>query len=136
MKLRGRKERGLFNRGWRYALIGVFCALANNVLMIGTDMLGGHYLLGTTLAFLIVTPMAYLLHSQFTFDAAISVRALAKFVLGVASAYPIAVIIMAILCSGLKLPVVIAAPIATIALFLWNFVAAHWAIFPTSERGT
>jgi hypothetical protein len=45
-------------------------------------------------------------------------------------AYPISVAMMVVLCSGLGLRVAIATPIATVALFVWNFVAAHWAILP------
>jgi hypothetical protein len=38
---------------------------------------------------------------------------------------------MAILCTGLGIPVIIAAPTATIVLFLWNYASAHWAILGT-----
>jgi len=48
----------------------------------------------------------------------------------VASAYPLAVLSMVVLCSGFKLGVAIATPIATAVVFLWNFTAAHWAILP------
>lgn len=49
-------------------------------------------------------------------------------------AYPISVAMMIVLCSGLSLSVAIATPIATVALFVWNFVAAHWAILPRLYR--
>jgi hypothetical protein len=35
---------------------------------------------------------------------------------------------MAILCTGLGLPVALAFPITTIMLFVWNYASAHWAI--------
>jgi hypothetical protein len=35
---------------------------------------------------------------------------------------------MFVLCSILSVSPTIAAPIATLLLFVWNYVAAHWAI--------
>jgi putative flippase GtrA len=121
-------RRALIERSWRYTLVGAICAVANNLFMIGTDLLGGHYLLGTFIAFLFVTPIAYLLHSWFTFGRPLNARAFARFTVGVATAYPIAACLMVVLCSGLRFPVVLAAPIATVILFVWNFMAAHWTI--------
>jgi putative flippase GtrA len=98
--------------------------------MLAVDFAGGHYLLGTVIAFLAVTPLAYALHSRFTFAEPFRLKSFLRFAGGVASAYPVAVAMMILLCSGLRLNVAIATPITTVALFVWNFVAAHWAILP------
>jgi putative flippase GtrA len=124
------QKRTLVERGWRYTLIGAICALSNYAIMLSVDFLGGHYLLGTVIAFIIVTPMAYVLHSLFTFAEPFRLKAFMRFVGGVASAYPVATALMIILCSGLRLSVAIATPIATVAMFAWNFGAAHWSILP------
>ena len=136
-----RRERRLVERGWRYTLVGGFCALANYIIMLANDAVGGHYLLGTVIAFVIVTPTAYILHSLFTFAEPFGVKAFLRFVAGVASAYPVATALMIILCSGLRLSVAIATPIATVLMFGWNFAAAHWSIlrglglFRSGKRG-
>jgi putative flippase GtrA len=122
--------RPLVERSWRYSLVGLLCAMSNYVIILAVDVAGGHYLLGVLMAFLAITPVAYLLHSQFTFAEPLRLRAFWRFAGGVASAYPIAVIMMIVLCSGLGLSVAVAVPIATVALFVWNFAAAHWAIVP------
>lgn len=124
------RKRPLVERGWRYTLVGAVCATAHNVIMIVADQVGVHYLLGTVISFLAVTPLGYALHSRFTFAEPLRVKAFARFVGGVAMAYPISVAMMIVLCSGLGLSVAIATPIATVALFVWNFIAAHWAILP------
>lgn len=126
----GARERPLLERGWRYTLVGAVCAIAHNAIMIAADHVGIHYLLGTVISFFAVTPLGYLLHSRFTFAEPPRLKAFARFVGGVAMAYPISVAMMVVLCSGLSLSVVIATPITTAALFVWNFVAAHWAILP------
>jgi putative flippase GtrA len=122
--------RALVGRGWRYTLVGLVCAAANYIIMLAVDFLGGHYMLGTVVSFLIVTPSAYLMHSQFTFAEPLSWKAFTRFVAAVATTYPIAVFMLMILCSGLGLSVAVATPIAIVTLFAWNFVAAHWAILP------
>lgn len=122
------RERPFVERGWRYTLVGLACAVSNYVIMLANDAAGGHYLLGTVIAFVIVTPMAYALHSWFTFAEPFSGPAFVRFVGGVASAYPIAAGLLIILCSGLHLSVAIAWPILTVLIFGWNFAAAHWSI--------
>ncbi|WP_192243703.1 GtrA family protein [Mesorhizobium silamurunense] len=123
-------ERPLLERGWRYMLVGLVCAITHNAIMIAVDRVGGHYLLGTVVSFMAVSPLGYALHSWFTFAEPLRLKAFARFVGGMAAAYPISTAIMIVLCSGLGLSVAIATPIATVALFAWNFVAAHWAILP------
>jgi putative flippase GtrA len=124
------RARPILERGWRYTLVGLFCVIANNAILIAVDLAGGHYLLGTVVAFLVVTPTAYGLHTYFTFKSEPSIRAFVRFSATVATTYPIIILMLALLCSGLRLPVTIAAPIASAVMFLWNFVAAHWAILP------
>ena len=118
----------LIGRTARYTLIGGLCALANNAVMILGDLAGGHYVPMTLLAFLTVTPLGYVLHANFTFREPRSFTGLLRFASGGLLGLALALFIMAVLCTGLGLPVVIAAPIATILLILWNYAAAHWAI--------
>jgi putative flippase GtrA len=123
-------KRTLTERSWRYTLVGAVCALLNYAIMLAVDAVGGHYLVGTTIAFAAVTPVGYLIHSRFTFAEPLRSAALVRYVGGVASAYPVAAGLMAFLCSGLHLSVAVAWPIATVAIFGWNFTAAHWSILP------
>jgi putative flippase GtrA len=122
--------RPLVERGWRYTLIGLVCALCNYAIILGVDAAGGHYMLALLIAFLAVTPLGFVLHSRFTFAEPLRWGSFMRFTAGVASAYPLAVLSMVVLCSGFQLGVAIATPIATAVVFLWNFTAAHWAILP------
>jgi putative flippase GtrA len=112
----------------RYAMVGAACAVMNNILLIAGDTLGVHYMVSTVLAFSIVTPSAYLLHAAYTFGEARSWTALWRFSAGLAFGFPIFFLVMALLCSGLRLPMIMAAPLATLILFVWNYVSARWAI--------
>lgn len=121
-------KRSLAERGWRYTVVGLLCALGNYGVLVTVDLLGGHYLLGMLLGFLLIAPPGYMLHSWFTFAEPLSLRAFVRFSGSLLASYPIATAIMVTLCSGLRLSVVTAVPVATAAMFLWNFAAAHWAI--------
>jgi putative flippase GtrA len=122
--------RALVERGTRYSLVGVVCVLLNYAIIVATNGAGLHYMLAMLIAFAVVTPVGFLLHSRFTFHERLRWQAFWRFCAGAASAAPLAFAAMILLCSGLKLHVAVATPIATLIVFLWNFVAAHWAIVP------
>jgi putative flippase GtrA len=48
--------------------------------MIAADQAGIHYLLGTVISFLAVTPLGYLLHSRLTFGEPRRLKAFTRFV--------------------------------------------------------
>jgi putative flippase GtrA len=112
----------------RYAALGIVCALGHCAVMIAGDFAGYSYVTMTVIAYFCVTPFAYLGHAACTFNEEISVRGFLRFASGVALGFPLSFLSMAIFCSGLGMPVVIAAPATTVVLFLWNYVSAHWAI--------
>lgn len=116
-----------------YTLIGAVCALAQNGVMIVGAAAGGHYAWLAVLAFALVTPLGYILHARITFVEKTSWRHFIRFASGVAAGFPLYFAVMAVLCSGFGLAVAIAAPIATVVLYLWNYISAHWAI---SSRST
>lgn len=115
-------------RPLRYLFVGATCATLNNIFIIGADSFGYHYAWSTIAAFLLVTPFGFWLHSRFTFDAALSWRSFGTFFLWVAAGFPLSLIIMAVLCSGLHVKVIFAAPLTTGILLAWNYVSARLAI--------
>ncbi len=112
----------------RYLVIACFCAASHNVIMIAGDYVGISYAIMTFVSFMLVTPTAYALHTRFTFAERLSAARLLRFVSGTAIGLPLSLLVMAILCTLLKLPVIIAAPIATVVLFGWNYASAHLSI--------
>lgn len=115
-------------RTTRYTAIGAICAVTHNALMILGYWAGVSYVPMSLLSFLIVTPLGYSLHACFTFEASFSMYDLYRFSAGVAAGFPLYFIVMAILCSGIGLSIVLASPITTIILYLWNYASAHWAM--------
>jgi putative flippase GtrA len=114
--------------GRRYLTVGALCALVYNLIMIGADFAGLHYLPATLIAVGVVAPLGYFLHCRFTFRKALSLEGFLRFSAGIALAYPLLLALMMLFCSGLGLPVPIASPLATAVLVVFNYVSAHWAI--------
>ena len=118
----------LAKRTARYTIVGAICAALNNLLIIGGDFLGVGYVAMSVAAFVVVTPLgvshAYRLHLQ---GAAIRPRTAALLLRG-ATGFPLFILLMAIFCSGLGMPVAIATPLCTVILYAWNYALAHWAI--------
>ena len=118
----------LLAHGRRYLTVGAICAITHNLIMIGADFFGIHYLPGTLISFAVVTPLGYSLHCRFTFRKAHTLDGFLRFMAGIAVGYPLSLALMILFCSGLGLPVIVAAPLATVLLFVFNYVSAHWAI--------
>lgn len=115
-------------QGGRYLTVGALCAVTHNVIMIGADFAGLHYVLATLISFLVLTPLGYTLHCRFTFREACSVAGFLRFTGGIVAAYPLSLGLMVLFCTGLGWPVLVAAPLTTVLLIVYNYVSAHWAI--------
>lgn len=122
------KGDGTIGRTTRYTLVGAACAVTYNVIMIAGSRSGADYISLTVLAYLVMTPMAYALHTRFTFAIRRSWQDFTRFAAGVAASIPINFIMIATLCSGLHLSVAVAAPVTTVVMFLWNYASTHWAL--------
>lgn len=118
----------LIAHGRRYLSVGALCAITHNLIMIGGDLAGLHYFPATLVSFAVVTPLGYSLHCRFTFRKPHSLDGFLRFMAGIAVGYPLSLALMVLFCSGLGLPVVVAAPLATAVLVAFNYVSAHWAI--------
>lgn len=112
----------------RYLVIGLCCAVLNNVILIGADFAGLHYVSATLLTFATTVPLAYLAHATWSFSAERSWRAFGRFVLGSISSLLVAAAAIAFFCGALDLPMIVGAPSATLAMTVYNFLMARWAV--------
>ena len=112
----------------RYLAGGAICAILNNIILIGGDALGFGYGLLTFLTFLITGTVAYRLHCWFTFRKARRWDGYLQFMAGIALGVPVTLLLLALLCSLLGLPMWIAAPVLTVLMLLYNYANARLAI--------
>lgn len=119
---------------FRFALVGLTCALVHNAIMIGLDRVGMHYAASSVVSFLVVVVLGYGLHVRYTFGVAPVSGAFWRYTLGMAANYPLSLVLLFVLCDLVQLPVAIAAPVATVMLFGWNFVASRWALIRPAAK--
>ncbi len=122
------RTRAFAGRTARYTMVGAICAVLNNILIIGGGFLGAGYVAMSLVAFALTTPLGYLLNTRFTFEKPPSIGGLLRFASAAATVFPVFLVLMAIFCSGLGMPVAIATPLCTIILYFYNYALAHWAI--------
>lgn len=112
----------------RYLLVGAACAGANNLLLIGGAAAGLHYTVCIGLTVLVVLPASYPAHACWTFRSAMSWGSFGRYLLGSLSGVVVASLMVALLCGPLGLPMPIAAPTATAAMLVYNFLMTRWAV--------
>ena len=112
----------------RYLAVGATCAVLNSLILIGLDRLGIHYVVSSLIAFVVVVSVGYSLHSWFTFRVRRGLSTFALYVVALAANYPLQVVMLYVLVDLMRLPIVIASPISTLALAGWNVFATRWAL--------
>ena len=117
-----------------YGTIGVICASVSNFIIIASSLAGTEYWNGTVLAFVLVTPLGYVLQSRFTFGVELSTRRFIHFTGGVAIGAVLFLALVGLFHSAFGVPVWIASPLATLLLFCWNYIASYWAISSATKE--
>jgi putative flippase GtrA len=113
----------------RFFTVGLVCALTHNAIMIGGDWAGLHYVVSSLLSFAVVVALGFWLHSGWTFpDAQRSRISFARYAGTMALNLPLSIALMFVFVDLAHLAVVIAAPLVTVLLAAFNFVAGRWAL--------
>ncbi|HEX4507445.1 MAG TPA: GtrA family protein [Alphaproteobacteria bacterium] len=112
----------------RYSAVGAVCAVASNIVIIGSNLAGINDQVAIILAVATVTPLAYVLQSWFTFHSPLSMQRFLRFVAGVGVGTLWFVLLMTLFQHVLGMTVWVASPLTTLLIFIWNFAAARWAI--------
>ena len=117
-----------FNRIPRYALVGALCAGLYNVIMIAGDALGVNFVASSVFAFVVNVALGYTLHCRFTFSEPMTVRGLARYTAAMLLNLPLSIGGVWLLHGVVRAPMWLASPVVTALLFIWNYVATHWAV--------
>lgn len=113
----------------RFAAVGLACAVLHNVIMIGGDALGLHYVVSSVISFAIVVAAGFAMHSAWTFpESERSRMSFGRYALSMSANFPLFVAGMFVLVDLAALPVPLAAPLVTLALMAFNFIATRWAL--------
>ena len=117
-----------FDRIPRYALVGALCAGLYNLIMIAGDAAGVNFVASTVVAFVVNVLVGYTLHCRFTFSEPMTVRGLARYTAAMLLNLPLSIGGVWLLHGVVRAPMWLASPVVTALLFVWNYVATHWAV--------
>lgn len=120
----------MFHRGPRYACVGLGCAVTNNLLLIGMDAAKIHYAIAVIVSALIMIPLSYYLQLHVTFSVEPEWGAFVRYASALLLNPPISWFLLFLIHDHGGLPMIWAAPIITLIMFIWNFAASNWAIVP------
>ncbi len=127
--------RGLLTAIPTYSVIGAVCLAINNVILIGGERLGVHYLPATLFCYVFVGGFAFVCHAKLTFRTMPSWRGYLRFQAAQATGAVLTLAMLFALRGLLDLPMWVAAPAATLAMFVYNFVSTRWAVSAPSQPG-
>lgn len=111
-----------------YAAVSLFCVLFNNALLIGLDYMSVHYTLSVLISAAIMIPLSFFLHARFTYAVEPTSASFWRYASVLILNTPAAWLLFLIIHDRGGLPMLYAAPIVTVILFAWNYVASAWAI--------
>ena len=119
----------------RYLTVGASCMLLHLAIMIIGDAAGLHYVMSSVISLVTVTAFGYALHSGWTYPGSERGGAsLARYLATVGANFPISLAGLFAFVDLLGLPVAIAAPIVTVLLVAFNFVASRWVFRPRQSN--
>jgi putative flippase GtrA len=115
-------------RGARYLVVAAFCAGLHNAIMITLDYFGVHYGISLLVSAAVLIPTGFYLQSRFTFSVSGSWSAFWRYAAVMIVNTPLSFIFLWLLYDVMALPMIIAAPISTLVLLAWNYLASGWAV--------
>lgn len=120
----------------RYLTVGVACMLLHIAIMIAGDAVGLHYVVSSVISLVVVTAFGYALHSKWTYPQAERGGAsFTRYIVLVGSNFPLSLAGLFVFVDLLGVSVPIAAPVVTVFLVGFNYVASRW-VFGAAGRGT
>ena len=111
-----------------YPFVAGFCALLHNVIIIGLDRVGVHYAIASVVSFFLVAASGYLLHCAITYRTSPALRSFVRYLGAMAFNLPLSIVALFLFHDLARLPMIIASPLATVALFVANYFLSTWAI--------
>ena len=112
----------------RFLSVGLICAVAHNAIVIAASLAHIHYAVACLVSYVVVVVLGFMLHARFTFLVPPTFAAFSRYAISMAANYPITLALLFLMSDVARWPVAIAAPVATVLLFVWNFASSRWAI--------
>lgn len=117
----------------RYLVVGGFCALLGNAILIVFDRVGINYVVSCLVSFVATVLIAYGFHTHWTFGSQRSLEGLLRYGAAMAINLPVALGLLFLLVSVAGLQMAIAAPALTIIQTAFNYLVAATLMRPRTR---
>jgi len=117
----------------RFVVVGLVCAGLHNAIVIAGAWAHVHYVISCAVSYVVVVGVGFALHAGYTFQQQPSLQSFLRYALSMAANYPFTLALLFLMCDVGGWPVALAAPIATVLMVGWNFLASRWAIVRSSQ---
>ena len=111
-----------------YVTVSGFCVLLHTANLIVADKIGMPLGLAVLVSFIIVACAGYVLHALFTFRQPLAAIRLVRYAAAMSVNIPLAYVTIWTWHVAVGLPMLIAAPVASVCMLGLNFVLGRWAI--------
>jgi len=112
----------------RYAVVSAFCALLNNVLLVGLVAGGVHYLLVACINLFVISITGFLLQAYIVFREPPTKKGFARYFAAMVANQLLWIASLHLLYDLMKIPMAVSGPTATVFFFIWNYVVTRWAL--------
>lgn len=112
----------------RYLAGAVLCVAVNNVALFCNEAMGGSLARGVLLSWISGGLTGYLWHALITYRKPISFRGCAKFLAGALLGIPLAWLTLWILTVLLMVPILLAGPVTSLAMFGYHYANTLFAL--------
>ena len=119
---------------FRYSITAGICLLLCMTLIPLFNFWGLHYVLATCLAFCIICVVGFFLHCFWTFGVESNFKSFVRYVSTMAINLPLTIAIIAIGHDFASLSVAVSTALASMILFIWNYLSIRWAVARNSRR--
>jgi putative flippase GtrA len=113
--------------------IAIVCVLVNNVLLITLDWLSVRSAPSVLISAVVMIPLSFGLHARLTYAVQPTWAAFRRYAAVLIVNTPLAWLLLLAIHDLGKMPMIYAAPIVTLLLFLWNFSASTWALLTARQ---
>lgn len=112
----------------RYSVVSGACLLLGMTLIPLLSWWGLHYAVATFIAFCLIAIIGFLSHSYWTFDVGRKLSSFVRYVSTIALNLPLTIILISIGHDLFGISVAVSTALASAMLFVWNYLAARWAV--------
>ncbi|MEJ7933707.1 GtrA family protein [Sphingobium sp. AN558] len=123
-------------RSPRYVLVSLFCMGLSNAILIAADRLGFSSAAVVILSAVVLIPVGFLFQARVTFAIRPNLEAFSRYAAALALNVPLSWLVLFLTHDLAGLDMVLAAPLATVLLFLWTYFVSSWALARRSPHPT